>query len=86
MIKCIFAIISGIYKLLIFSFLDRICRTPSMEECNRKLRALFCAIIIPSGSVEILMILLLTITGEREESSDSNSAQFSKILFIKIIY
>uniref|UniRef100_A0A915PFI8 CWH43-like N-terminal domain-containing protein n=1 Tax=Setaria digitata TaxID=48799 RepID=A0A915PFI8_9BILA len=48
----------------------RICRIPSNEVQNDKLHALLSRIIVLSGSIEILMISLLTIIGEREEMNE----------------
>nr|CDQ03551.1 Bm9072, isoform d [Brugia malayi] len=59
------------------SFPDRICRIPSNELCNRKLHEVLSRIIILSGLVEILMVLLLTVIGEREETHQLHGTHFN---------
>ncbi|KAK6109277.1 Frag1/DRAM/Sfk1 family protein [Brugia pahangi] len=55
----------------------RICRIPSNELCNRKLHEMLSRIIILSGLVEILMVLLLTVIGEREETHQLHGTHFN---------
>nr|CDQ03549.1 Bm9072, isoform e [Brugia malayi] len=55
----------------------RICRIPSNELCNRKLHEVLSRIIILSGLVEILMVLLLTVIGEREETHQLHGTHFN---------
>ncbi|EJW78790.1 hypothetical protein WUBG_10302, partial [Wuchereria bancrofti] len=54
----------------------RICRIPSNEVCNQKVHEALSQIIILSGLVEILMVLLLTVIGEREETHQLHGTHF----------
>ncbi|VDK75101.1 unnamed protein product [Litomosoides sigmodontis] len=64
----------------------RICRIPSNEICNLKLHGILSQMILPSGSVEILMILLLTVIGEREEIDELRSSNFNWHVHFFVIF
>uniref|UniRef100_A0AAF5PSV1 CWH43-like N-terminal domain-containing protein n=1 Tax=Wuchereria bancrofti TaxID=6293 RepID=A0AAF5PSV1_WUCBA len=55
----------------------RICRIPSNEVYNQKVHEALSQIIILSGLVEILMVLLLTVIGEREETHQLHGTHFN---------
>uniref|UniRef100_A0A0R3S1I6 Post-GPI attachment to proteins factor 2-like n=1 Tax=Elaeophora elaphi TaxID=1147741 RepID=A0A0R3S1I6_9BILA len=73
-------------RFLLIAINYKICRIPSNELCNRKLHEILSRIIIISGVIEVLMILLLTVIGEREESSEFHSTSFNWHVHFFIVF
>lgn len=65
-----------------FFFSDRICRIQSKQCQHSVLHVLFSRSIVVFGFMEILMVALLTVVGEREETCElQNGSHFSKAFF-----
>uniref|UniRef100_A0A8R1XR59 CWH43-like N-terminal domain-containing protein n=1 Tax=Onchocerca volvulus TaxID=6282 RepID=A0A8R1XR59_ONCVO len=68
-------------RILLIAINYRICRIPSNETNNHKLHMILSRIIILSGSIEILMALLVTVIGEREETPELDGNNFRTLEF-----